>query len=969
MRTLSPSINSLINRKFGVDPVMIIGVKWTDDNEVYYSSHDVPGAVKAIVSIDNLDITQQISGSGASQSVTLTLSDVTGYLTSILSTVDIHKRPARVYLAFDGVPLDQSVILLDGEINSEMQWNDSDRTLRFTILSKLEGRLFGFAMEDGLFDRVDQENRTKPWPFRFGETCNAPAVKVANGLKGFLRLGQGVVDPTLDAQICQAQQIDCPFVEGPVDDSASNPSTVITDTTTSFYSQLEEDPFGFTTSSNFGVPFVDPAYSADSSISRRSSGQRTLIPDERCQRSKFTKLCQLLRDRANQLVYVAPELIVGGGDLFPQGVVTHIRVGGVVYEGVFSGETFTILGETRLDAPTNPDCSQVGTPGLGYTEVNEPQPSSLGECSTPTSRVTLQVIDGAGEAFRRLNEFESTGFKWLPGGTEVQLEETSTQVHVVSCIPGTVTQVMAYRTFGDTKVLTTVPTDFYSVVTTDYGDLEVVEVHLVRPLSDYLDQNWDDELYVSFDSDVGPNPVTVMQWIIENYTDFTVDATSFAAVLTRLANYPCNFYHAEKTNVLEVLNRIAYEARCTLTITDNVVKITYLSIEPDTVRTLTSADLVAGSFDFKHTRTEELTTSSRVSWKPWEAEILSTKVAERTFTVENNVEKYGYFGSTEFYSTITNEQQALKTATFWSIRDSNTWRVISFQTTIQNLDLEIFDCVTIDVPVFPTTKAVIRSVRYNPETSLIEIEAWTPILSGSTTPYFFAWPAGQPSAIPYPANNFDLPVPAISVTPPEGHPLYIPSPNAPAPATAGDRFPSDLDDVFPVTTCQDPTDSEVVDTIEPQFNRIEFLDLEAEAIAADKAATNGFNVDVEGPKKGTACGLPTYEGCVWTVTVQYGTATTVAGVIPGTCTIQPGPCGSYRGVRCGGPVFNICRRFGSKAMATAYSNAMKAQREAVYCNFIIGAQGPTAVGDPTGGGSECGPDGSGPAGDVELNQE
>lgn len=974
MREFSEPIRRTLRQKTGLNTTVIIGVKWVDDLEVYYSGVPFTGAQQTLLEVTGLETTTSVSGNGASQSVTITLSDSDGYLRQVLDNIDIHKRPANVYLGFDDIPVSQSVPLIQGEVNSEMIWDERARTLRFTILNKIEGRLFGFAVEDGLFQKVDDSERTTPWPFRFGETCMYPAIRIRNGVKGLLRLGQGVLDPTLDAKICQARQIQCPLIEDPLvtEEEPSNESnpTLARNAWEQNNVPGTDLPFANGPNTPFGVRLSNPVNGAGRSAATgrfNPANNRPLIRDRECERAKFQTLCQLLRDRANQLVYVNDVLFITNGEDFPQDRLTQIRIDDVIYTGTFTGGEaglFTIQSTNRLDTPTeNVDCTNVRPYQQGYKEATEPEPDSLEDCERSTQVYSLKPIGGAGEAWRRLDTLANSEFKWLPSGSEVYLDETSTEVHIVSLVPGTVLTVAAYRTFGDTRQLTELPTDYYQVVETDYGDLTAVEIFLERPLDSYPEEDWDDQIYVTFESDIGPNPVDVIQWIVERYTDFTVDAANFAAVKTLLTDYPCNYYHDTKVNVLQVLSQIAFEARCALTITDNVVKLTYLPKEPDAVKTLTTADVVAGSFKMKLSRTEELVTDYTVQWQPWGAPMLDSNIAERRFTVQRNVEKYGFFGREQTYNTINNEDQALKTATFWSIRDSNTWRRISFETTLEHMDLELFDCVQFNIdPTFPNVKVIIQSQRVNVDQGTITFEAWTPILSGTTEEYFFAWPAAQPLE-PYPSNNFDVELPQIQVTPPVGHPLYIPDTGNPAiPPSTGDRFPSDLDDQFPETICQDLNDPELIDSLEPIFRRIGFpTDNQANADRADEVAANNPSFNFEEPEDNEVCGRPSFEDCVWEVSIQYGSATSIGwdAIVPGNgpisgtlesgCDPTPnGPCTTtIRGVRCvPGPGFFRCRTFGSELMAQAFVGGIRSQINAGYCSWRVGNIGPLSVTGP-----------------------
>ena len=674
-------------------------------------------------------------------------------------------------------------------------------------------------------------------------------------------------------------------------------------------------------------------------------------PDPECERAKFTELCQLLRDRANQLVYVSPTLEIHNGGDFPQGVTTSIQVGDVVYTGVFSGETFTIETTDRMDAPTdNPDCEASTDWTLGYEKGGESEPDSLQQCATPTNQLELVVVGGSSQAWKNLGEAESPGFRWLPAGTEVYLTSDATEVHVVSMTPGTIDAIYAYRTLGDVSQLTELPTDYYSVAYVDYGGYLVSEIHITRPLDSY-NENWEDVIYAGFTSDIGPNPVAVLTWLVNNYTDFTIDTESFDSVEAALSNYPCNFYYAQKSNVLDVMQRIAYEARCALYVTDGVIKLKYLPAEPSSDRTITTADIKAGTFSYELTPTEELVTSSKVTWRPIGTSVLKATGAERSFTVESNVNKYGWSETEAAYETISNEDQAIKTATFWSIRNSNSWRKAKFTTTLQHLDLELFDCVTLDIPQFPNVKTIVEGMIVDPTKGTIDFVVWTPVLSGTNQEYKWAWPALK-GVEPYPVTPTDYEPSGIIMTPPEGHPLYIDDPNAIIPPIVGDRFPTDADDVFPVTVCPDMTDPLIKDAIEPEFK---FIDFDAQAIRAEQNAEQGLSWgEGDGLDDNSICGRPSLETAAYEVQVQYANASSIAERESGSgssiddCSIKAGGCKTdVVGARCGGETFFWCRTFGSEMIAQAFADSIRQEINENYCSWSAGKVGPVGVVGPT----------------------
>ena len=68
-----------------------------------------------------------------------------------------------------------------------------------------------------------------------------------------------------------------------------------------------------------------------------------------------------------------------------------------------------------------------------------------------------------------------------------------------------------------------------------------------------------------------------MQYIIEQYTNLDWDDDSFAHVRTRLQPFPANFPINDRRNVLQVLQELAFQARCALWIDDGVV---YFDLSP-----------------------------------------------------------------------------------------------------------------------------------------------------------------------------------------------------------------------------------------------------------------------------------------------------------------------------------------------------------------------------------------------------
>ena len=135
------------------------------------------------------------------------------------------------------------------------------------------------------------------------------------------------------------------------------------------------------------------------------------------------------------------------------------------------------------------------------------------------------------------------GFQFYNSGTQAVISGPYPLKYVASITPGTVRKVWAMRTFNGLKQMAAVPPSYYTISTEAIGQgMTATFITLNEPLSTiamvdnqktqiwenafgkYLPSHivnqidWEDELYVSFTSDVGPNAVDIMEWIITNFS-------------------------------------------------------------------------------------------------------------------------------------------------------------------------------------------------------------------------------------------------------------------------------------------------------------------------------------------------------------------------------------------------------------------------------------------------------------------
>ena len=356
------------------------------------------------------------------------------------------------------------------------------------------------------------------------------------------------------------------------------------------------------------------------------------------------------------------------------------------------------------------------------------------------------------------DELPSNSFWTAEKDTDIIEADESCEIYVANLIPSiSVKSVSAYRVNSNgVRSLTSVPSQNYTIGSETLesvppgNGLSLTTIRIAVPLST-LNQGWEDQIYVSLISSQGPNVSDIIRYLLETYTDKIVDTTSFDAVKTSVANYPANFALLTQKNVFQQVNEIAQQARCVVYERNDIYYIKYLSIKPSPDSSLGENKVVQGSLEIGFSDLTDLTTKLVALWKP---DYLPETETNR-LTLRHNVTKYG-IRETEMNFYIYNiESLVLKSATFWLIRFSNPWKIVTFDTVMSELELDVFDAVTLTLPDATTGNilGLMNKVDYNPGTNNIQIEAWLPVRSGEMTEYEFAWPGSVNNNVEFPEQT------------------------------------------------------------------------------------------------------------------------------------------------------------------------------------------------------------------------
>lgn len=792
MRELSVAALAKLAQTLGTEPVIVIQVQWSTNGNLFtYGDIDAPGVDGKILEVGGLENVITISGvsqgtTGDSQELSFTLDDTNGAIKAILDTNDVHKRPVWVYQWFPDLPFADRFLLFKGEVSSPIEWIEGERTVSFNVINKIEDAEVGFSIEEGDFPYAPDELIGVPWPLVFGTCVHVPALKVVEPFQGILQTGFGIHDFTLEGRLEQLEKLCCPQV----------------------FSHQEYQFSG-------GSPITGVANATLVNVFRPDAGCVCKIKSTR------EEWIDLL---AQQRSYEFATIEVINGEIFPQGKLITLDICGSRVRGRFNGTTFSVQEyihpqrETYEVPPVmNYNCIHAASANFGGPTTTPPAPpSQVIDCNAPDIDK-----DRAELGWDYLATFPIADFFWAEPGCRVFLVQDECIVYIVNLLPSTIHRVAAWRTF-DTgeRALVTVPSSLYIRRLTNYNGYVVTEIVFTKLLS-RRGEGWEDNLYVSQQSSIGPNTVDILSYLINKYTTFDVDSASFTAVRAKIDKYPSSFPLLERKNILEVLREIAFQARCALILRDDTFYILYLSEEPTSDFTIDEDDVIAKSFTLTHTETEELVTKFTAEWKVDYAVESKNKVILRY-----NVKKYGTQERVFDFYIYNILSLVQKSATFWLIRMANTWRKVLLSTPLTKLEAEVFDIATVTLPDFASTpvKCIVEQATYNSDSHEIDFVFWTPVRSGERTQYNFAWPAQIAVTFLWP-ERADLLVgnaggsgPNINVRAPAGHVL---SASPPADFNVniedltctlnkfatdilgkcrrdhGDKKPTDIDDVKP----------------------------------------------------------------------------------------------------------------------------------------------------------------------------
>ncbi len=717
MRTISVASLAKLATHLGTEPVCIVEVQWQKDGALSrYSDKAVEDMEGRILQLASLEDIINVSRSGTSQSIDITLDDTDGELKQIFNNVDIHKKKVWVYQWFTGIPVADKFLLFVGVIASPVTWKEGDRTLSFSVISSSEDHEVGFSPEEGSFPSLPQGLIGTAWPLVFGSVKKLPTILIDNisysdtagdtsgdGAAAVTTDGTGIKDPSLDPRI---------------DDNDKNAEAAAALAKLYFSGYLLASFTARKRNELDEFDSIDKGKGYFSGLAKQYLSQGNAKLKEAQQIRK--KTATLKNVRAAQERNQKKSIGVTNGELFEQGRNTKINLGGALHEGHFLGNSFVIASRQhpQFEQYQNITAEDPGTrqgvpviPRQNYFYADAAQPLKLGIVSSEHTDVTD------------------------PPHPVRYIVAATIQVNVGA--------VFAYKTTNGQRSLAAVPYNYYVKINTLFGTLPVTLLWMQQPLSSRIlpsgeSEGWDDEVWASCTSPIGPNTVDILIWLITTYTGRTYDITSFAAVRTLLDPYPMHFALQDRPNVLSLIQDISYQARCIVWLKNDVFFIKYLAQAEAPVDTITEEDVIEMSAEVSYTETEDLVTKYVAHWR-------ADYKLSKNFAVilRYNIAYYGLLEKEYSYFCFNMIQLVQKAATFWLIREANTFKKLKITVPMSKLNIETLDTVTLDfnspyvasVPI----DCVVEEAKFNSSDYTIDLLLWVPVRAGEMTKYTFAY--------------------------------------------------------------------------------------------------------------------------------------------------------------------------------------------------------------------------------------
>lgn len=763
---------NLIQQQTGTEPYYVVSINWGTGSLQYFSTRIDDKRSDFLVNILEVGTVQNRKNSDSRANVAtvrVTFSDLDGLMKFSIDNRNVEGAPANLFLAFAGSSQGDWVPLVVGKTAGPIVWNESNRTFECSIETDLESENLGYSATLDDFSDMNPEAEGVPWPIMFGSCTHVPALhfkrRASTYLSTAIRLYLKPVYELTDSDRNITMR--------------GNPNVLAyTDVLPEFNVIYVEDSTSFPRDTNISIKIEDVIFSGtfiddhkflvtgsnDPKYADLDVGSR--VTDDDDEQNYYVLWLDVFTPIVNHHCYFkAPS----GNEwsnfcVRQEGTKCWFRFPFVSPQSPTNAVLMT-SGYKIIEVYGITKCGMVDDVagamnqlkiGLGYRKVTAGQ--------SPYGLLRKTLDDAADRA----------GNWWsAPPDAEVRLWNPPSQdIYIASLVKlDSVQFVYGKRKVnvgGKTRtVFAIIPDSYYTVENGLFPITGQIPTGIVfsQALCDYAGQGWEDDIYVTGVSTIGPNPCDIIQWLLLNYTDIKFYVPSFEAVRSSLVNTPANFALFDKRDALKVAQEIAYQARCALIFDLGGVAIEFLPSSNGPWGNYTEDNVK--NVVLNYTETKEVKTRFVASFAPTYKDdhhldrskeldirkferilksLVPSNIRRRSetqyITVYNNVNKYGVKTQEESAYIFNTYNAVLSFAEFWGFRQSNVWRTIQFDTWLPGTFLQPFDVILLNLALLNqiNVPAVVDSVSFDPKTRVTTIQATIPIRVGEGSIAAGFWP-------------------------------------------------------------------------------------------------------------------------------------------------------------------------------------------------------------------------------------
>lgn len=771
MRNLSPAMLTLLNTQEASEPILILKTQWGTKSAIfaYYATKTIlPLIGGRILQIGTLSAQKQSDSSATVASTSVTLDDSNG---SIKFEVD-HNPPetgsGRLYLAYEGLPESDWILLCSGRLSNPL-WDEGNRAVTFQLESRIEEDEIGYSATPDDFPDMANSAIDTPWPMIFGKCAHVPALKIREKITGHLTFGLATTS-TIYKRVSKTN-IDFEDVTPKIQSIlASDPDALVENKIQ--VTGGEKFPQG--TSIKLLINGNDDL-SSGLIIQGSFEGEVFTITDPSV--PKFTNLAVETSFPFGTRNYYDLRLaqdtnILNHFCYIKIGSKTHVNYC-TSYNNKFATFKYPFM------YPLGPGAKNLIGKTVSITKVYSVPPNLTSDdlflaIAQVFETTEYRTGNGSGiieAAIKNLIERRTSNpetrnniFWSADAGARVTIwnNNNDPDIYVASLVP--MTSIKAV--FGHKKVniqgkqktlLSPIPKEYYTKKLQDNDYLGATTITFKIPLKELENEVWDDEVYVSGVSSVGPNVVDIIAYLAFEYSDFIIDGDSFSTARSLVNSRPANFALFERTNVLQLLSEIAFQAKLGIVTEVDTLKIKYLAQYPAATKVINEDLIFEESLETSHTPIENIVTKSIYSWNSTYREVgginksknkkeqkvielvdrlkKDTEHVTQVVTYSNNIDIYGLRRDDERIYIYNQKDYVVDTSRFWGYRKSNCWKLASFSTTLGALVLDIFDGVQIESSLISATHVVgiVEKLELNFNQKEINLSVWLPVRAGQVS--------------------------------------------------------------------------------------------------------------------------------------------------------------------------------------------------------------------------------------------